>query len=390
MLEPVFKCSVYGIRFNGILLMKPVKMIKNNKKAPALIMGIESSCDETAVAIVSDQKEILSNIIFTQLEEHKPYGGVVPEIAARSHIDHLNGLVRQALTHAKVGLGDLSAIAVTSGPGLIGGVMVGLMTAKAIAYARNIPLISVNHLEGHALSIRLTEDVPFPYMLLLVSGGHCQLLVVKGVGQYERLGTTIDDAAGEAFDKTAKMLGLDYPGGPAIEKAALDGDSMRFKFPRPLKGKPGSNFSFSGLKTAVLRARDKLCDEQDGTLKRQDVNDLAASFQAALTDAIMDRVKNSLKYYLEHYGSDKNIFVVAGGVAANSSIKEKLSGLCKEYDFELKAPPMKLCTDNGAMIAWVGVEKYKDEQFSDLDIGAVARWPLDPNAPPAIGAGVKA
>ncbi|MCC3861872.1 tRNA (adenosine(37)-N6)-threonylcarbamoyltransferase complex transferase subunit TsaD [Pseudemcibacter aquimaris] len=355
-----------------------------------LIMGIESSCDETAVAIVSDAGDILSNVILTQLDEHKPYGGVVPEIAARSHIDHLNGLIREAMNEAKVGFDDLSAIAVTSGPGLIGGVMVGLMTAKSIAFARKIPLISVNHLEGHALSIRLTEDVKFPYLLLLVSGGHCQLLVVKGVGDYQRLGTTIDDAAGEAFDKTAKILGLGYPGGPAVEKAALNGDPKRFKFPRPLKGKPGSNFSFSGLKTAVLRARDEVVEENGGHLTKQDVSDLAASFQQALTETILNRVQNGIKEYLDTYPDAEPVFVVAGGVAANSAIKEKLAELCKEYNLTVKAPPMKLCTDNGAMIAWAGVEKFKRNEFADFDIGAVARWPLDPDAPPAVGAGVKA
>ncbi|MDG1995181.1 MAG: tRNA (adenosine(37)-N6)-threonylcarbamoyltransferase complex transferase subunit TsaD [Emcibacteraceae bacterium] len=365
-------------------------MIKNQKKSSSLIMGIESSCDETAVAIVSEDKEILTNIILTQLEEHKPYGGVVPEIAARSHINHLNRLVREAMTEAKVDFDDLSAIAVTSGPGLIGGVMVGLMTAKAIAYARGLPLISVNHLEGHALSVRLTEDVSFPYLLLLVSGGHCQLLVVKGVGNYERLGTTIDDAAGEAFDKTAKILGLDYPGGPAVEQAALSGDAKRFKFPRPLKGKAGSNFSFSGLKTAVLRARDKVCEENGGHLTTQDVCDLAASFQEAVVDSLLNRVENGLKYYIEHYEIKNKTLVVAGGVAANTMIKEKLAGLCAGYEFEVKAPPMKLCTDNGAMIAWAGIEKFKQGEFSKFDIGAVARWPLDPDAPPAVGAGVKA
>lgn len=370
--------------------MKPAKMIKNHKKTPALIMGIESSCDETAVAIVSENKEIHANIVLTQLEEHKPYGGVVPEIAARAHIDHLNGLIRKALDQANVGFDDLSAIAVTSGPGLIGGVMVGLMTAKAIAFSRKLPLISINHLEGHALSIRLTDEVPFPYLLLLVSGGHCQILVVKGVGSYQRLGTTIDDAVGEAFDKTAKILGLDYPGGPAIEKAALEGDPTRFKFPRPLKGKPGSNFSFSGLKTAVLRARDKLLEENGGSLRKQDVCDLAASFQEAVADSIVDRVQNALKVYLEKYSVENHMLVVAGGVAANNAIKEKLASLCSTYNVVVKAPPMELCTDNGAMIAWAGVEKYVNKEFSGLEIGALARWPLDPDAPPAIGAGVKA
>lgn len=358
--------------------------------SPVLVMGIESSCDETAVAIVSDDKRILSNIVLTQLDEHSPYGGVVPEIAARSHIDHLSGLIENALAQAKVTLDDLSAIAVTSGPGLIGGVMVGLMTAKSIAYAKNLPLISVNHLEGHALSIRLTEDVEFPFLLLLVSGGHCQLLVVKGVGNYQRLGTTIDDAAGEAFDKTAKTLGLGYPGGPAVEKAAKAGDPTRFKFPRPLKGKKGSNFSFSGLKSAVVRARDELCDAQEGKLSSQDICDLAASFQMALTDALIDRVQNSIDYYLDHYAPKHHILVVAGGVAANSAIKSRLKLLCDERGFELKAPPMELCTDNGAMIAWTGVEKWQNKDFAPLDTGAVARWPLDPDAPPAVGAGVKA
>ena len=366
-------------------------MITNNLKAKqTLIMGIESSCDETAVSIVSSDKKILSNIVLTQLEEHKPYGGVVPEIAARSHIDHLNRLVREALDAAAVTLDDLSAIAVTSGPGLIGGVMVGLMTAKSIAYARHLPLISVNHLEGHALSIRLTEQVEFPYLLLLVSGGHCQLLIVNGVGDYERLGTTIDDAAGEAFDKTAKILGLGYPGGPAVEKAALSGDSNRFKFPRPLKGRSGSNFSFSGLKTAVLRAKDNLVEEKKGILSRQDICDLAASFQAALTDAILDRVTNSIDYYIKKTPNSDHVLVVAGGVAANSSIKETLAQVCLEKGLDLKAPPMDLCTDNGAMIAWVGVEKYGRNEYAGLDIGAVARWPLDPDAMAAVGAGVKA
>lgn len=362
---------------------------KKQKKSPTLIMGIESSCDETAVAIVSEEKEILANIILTQLEEHKPYGGVVPEIAARSHIDHLNGLVREALHKANKQFEDLSAIAVTSGPGLIGGVMVGLMTAKSIALAKELPLLNINHLEGHALSIRLTEDVAFPYLLLLVSGGHCQLLIVKSVGHYQRLGTTIDDAAGEAFDKTAKILGLDYPGGPAVEKAALKGNAKRFLFPRPLKGRPGSNFSFSGLKTAVLRARDKVVEENGGHLTSKDICDLAASFQEALSDSIVDRVKNGIEYYAEQE-IDNNILVVAGGVAANSAIKEKLSSLCEAYNFTVKAPPMELCTDNGAMIAWAGVEKFQKQEFAGLEIGALARWPLDPDAPPAIGAGVKA
>ena len=351
-----------------------------------LILGIESSCDETAAAVVSVCGTILSNIIFSQIEEHSPYGGVVPEIAARSHITQIGGLITQALTQAGVTLDDLSAIAVTRGPGLIGGVMVGLMTAKAIAYAKDLPLIGVNHLEGHALSVRLTQDISFPYLLLLVSGGHCQILAVKGVGNYELLGTTIDDAAGEAFDKTAKILGLGYPGGPAVEKAALLGNPKKFALPRPLKGRTGCDFSFSGLKTAVKREFEKLGDD----LTQQDIYDLAASFQAALTDAILDRVKNALDIFLLHADLAKSnnnqtpAFVAAGGVAANSYLKDGLKKLCSSYGMNFHTPPPELCTDNGAMIAWAGAERFKIKDFDSLDIGAKARWALDPNATPAI------
>lgn len=350
------------------------------------VLGIESSCDETAVAIVSDKKQIVVNKVLSQIEEHRPYGGVVPEIAARSHIDHLDRLIREAMDEAHMDFKDLCAVAVTSGPGLIGGVMVGLMTAKAIAYANNLPFMGINHLEGHALSVRLTEEVEFPYLLLLVSGGHCQILAVRGVGDYERLGTTIDDAAGEAFDKVAKILGLDYPGGPAVEKAARTGDPKRFNLPRPLKGRKGCDFSFSGLKTAVKRAYDKL----EGDVTQQDIHDLAASFQAALTDAILDRMAHALEYYLEHYQPKRHILVVAGGVAANSYLKAGLKGLCDSQNFTIMAPPPEFCTDNAAMIAWAGVERFARKEFDDLDLGAKARWPLDPDAPPAIGAGVKA
>ncbi len=352
-----------------------------------LILGIESSCDETAVAVVSVCGTILSNIIFSQIEEHSPYGGVVPEIAARSHITQISGLITQALTQAGVTLDDLSAVAVTRGPGLIGGVMVGLMTAKALAYAKDLPLIGVNHLEGHALSVRLTQDISFPYLLLLVSGGHCQVLTVKGVGNYELLGTTIDDAAGEAFDKTAKILGLGYPGGPAVEKAALLGDPKKFALPRPLKGRAGCNFSFSGLKTAVKREFEKL----GGELTQQDIYDLAASFQAALTDAILDRVKNALDIFLPQINlaasnNKRNpAFVAAGGVAANSYLKDGLKKLCSSHGMDFYTPPPALCTDNGAMIAWAGAERFKIKDFDSLDIGAKARWALDPNAVLAMG-----
>lgn len=351
-----------------------------------LILGLESSCDETAAAVVNGAGEILSNVVLSQIEEHKPYGGVVPEIAARSHIEHMDRLILQALAEAHCGFSDLSAVAATAGPGLIGGVMVGMMTGKAIAAAKNIPFIGVNHLEGHALTVRMTDQAAFPYLLLLVSGGHCQILVVKGVGNYARLGTTIDDAAGEAFDKTAKILGLGYPGGPAVEVAARLGSGTRFKLPRPLKGKAGCDFSFSGLKTAVRREVEKLGDG----VNQQDMYDLAASFQQALCDSILDRMGNALDLYLAQYPAGPHILVVAGGVAANSALKSNLRQLCDQRNFSIMAPPPALCTDNGAMIAWVGVERFKLGLFDSLDLAARARWPLDPNAPPAQGAGVKA
>lgn len=354
--------------------------------AAILVLGLESSCDETAVAVVEGSGRILSNVVLSQIEEHKPYGGVVPEIAARAHIDHMDRLIEQALQEADCTLEDISAVAATSGPGLIGGVMIGMMTGKAISAAKSIPFIGVNHLEGHALTVRMTDQVSFPYMLLLVSGGHCQILVVRGVGDYERLGTTIDDAAGEAFDKTAKILGLGYPGGPAVEVAAKKGDETRFRLPRPLKGKPGCDFSFSGLKTAVRREVEKLGE----AITQQDMYDLAASFQRALCDSILDRMGHAIEGYLEHYGNGPHVLVVAGGVAANSYLKQHLNQLCRENGFSVVAPPPALCTDNGAMIAWVGVERFRLGQVDGLDLAARARWPLDPTAPPAAGAGVKA
>jgi len=350
------------------------------------ILGLESSCDETAAAVVNGDGEILSNIVLSQIEEHRPYGGVVPEIAARSHITHLDHLIARALSEAGCDFAGLDAVAATSGPGLIGGVMIGMMTGKAIAAARGIPFIGVNHLEGHALTARMTDRVAFPYLMLLVSGGHCQILIVRGVGAYQRLGTTIDDAAGEAFDKTAKILGLGYPGGPALEAAATLGDDSRFDLPRPLKGKAGCNFSFSGLKTAVLRQVEKIGEN----ISQQDMYDLAASFQRALCDSILDRMAKALDLYLEQYPYGPHILVVAGGVAANGCLKNSLGQLCRQRKFILIAPPVSLCTDNGAMIAWVGVERLRLGLTDRLDIAARARWPLDPEAPPAIGAGVKA
>ena len=354
------------------------------------VLGLESSCDETAAAVVSGDGEILSNVVLSQFEEHKAYGGVVPEIAARSHIEHMDGLIIRALAGAECDFNDLSAVAATSGPGLIGGVMVGMMTGKAIAAARNIPFIGVNHLEGHALTARMTggmtEQIEFPYLLLLVSGGHCQILVVRGVGDYQRLGTTIDDAAGEAFDKTAKILGLGYPGGPAVEAAAKRGNETRFNLPRPLKGKPGCHFSFSGLKTAVRREVEKI----GNVINQQDMYDLAASFQRALCDSIMDRMSHAMDLYLEQYPDRSHMLVVAGGVAANGVLKSSLKQLCQQKNFAMTIPPPDLCTDNGAMIAWVGVERLRRGMIDGLDIAARARWPLDPDAPSATGAGVKA
>ncbi|NOZ42795.1 MAG: tRNA (adenosine(37)-N6)-threonylcarbamoyltransferase complex transferase subunit TsaD [Alphaproteobacteria bacterium] len=350
------------------------------------LLGLESSCDETAAAVVTGDGEIRANVVLSQIEEHRPYGGVVPEIAARSHITHLDHLIARALAQAECDFADLAAVAATSGPGLIGGVMIGMMTGKAIAAARNIPFIGVNHLEGHALTVRLTDKVDFPYLLLLVSGGHCQILIVRGVGAYQRLGTTIDDAAGEAFDKTAKILGLGYPGGPAVEAAAKLGDGTRFSLPRPLKGKPGCHFSFSGLKTAVLRQVEKI----GATISQQDIYDLAASFQCALCDSILDRMATAVDLYLEQYPHGPHILVVAGGVAANDGLKTSLRQFCQQKKFTLMVPPAALCTDNGAMIAWVGVERLRRGMVDGLDLAARARWPLDPDAPPAGGAGVKA
>src|SRR5690606_24041469 len=318
-------------------------------------------------------RRIVSHSLFSQLREHAPYGGVVPEIASRAHIEHLDGLIAECLDHAGLKLADLDAIAATAGPGLIGGVMVGLMTAKTLAYAANRPLIAVNHLEGHALSVRLSDDVPFPYLLLLVSGGHCQFLVVEDVGRYRRLGTTIDDAAGEAFDKTAKLLGLGYPGGPAIERLAKQGNASRFDLPKPLKGRPGCDFSFSGLKTAVRLALEG-CEPE---VTEQDKADLAASFQRTVMEVILDRAKNAIAALDASHGAQGKHFVVAGGVAANRALRDGLVALAQRSGMVFTAPPMNLCTDNGAMIAWAGIERFRRGMIDDLEAPARARWPLD-------------
>jgi N6-L-threonylcarbamoyladenine synthase len=348
-----------------------------------LVLGIETSCDETAAAVVCDAApRIRVNLVLSQLAEHRPFGGVVPEIAARAHLDHLDGLIARALAESGVGLGDLAAIAATGGPGLIGGVIVGVMEAKAIALARRLPFIAVNHLEGHALSVRLESAVEFPYLLLLASGGHCQLLVVAGVGRYRRLGTTIDDAAGEAFDKGAKLLGLGYPGGPAIEAAAARGDPKRFSLPRPLLGRKGCDFSFSGLKTALAQAVAQHPAPEA-------VADLAAALQAAIADCLVDRGRNAIAQCRAQHPAVHTL-VVAGGVAANAHLRARLAALAEAEGLAFVAPTPALCTDNGAMIAWAGIERLRLGLVDQLDFAPRPRWPLDPAAPPAAGAGVKA
>ena len=341
-----------------------------------IVLGIESSCDETAAAVVTGEREILASLVLSQIDEHRPYGGVVPEIAARAHVEHLDTMIERAMAEASVGFGELDGVAATAGPGLIGGVMVGLMTGKAIAAAHEVPLAAVNHLEGHALAPRLCGDLPFPYLLLLVSGGHCQLLIVEGAGAYVRLGTTLDDAAGEAFDKVAKTLGLDYPGGPALEKAARDGDPTRFDLPRPMMGRAGCDFSFSGLKTAVVH---RLRDLGEGALDAATRAGLAASFQAAVADVLCDRSANAIEVMAERHPEARG-FVVSGGVAANAALRAALAETAEANGFTMTAPPPWLCTDNAAMIAWAGIERLRAGLADGLDVPARARWPLDPGA----------
>ncbi len=345
------------------------------------VLGIETSCDETAVALVDGIGRILAERVASQAVEHAPYGGVVPEIAARSHVQHLDSLIVEVVSEAGVPLCDIDAVAATAGPGLIGGLLVGLSTAKAIAVALAKPLISVNHLEGHALSARLVAEAPFPFLLLLISGGHCQLQLVTGVGRYRRLGTTIDDAAGEAFDKTAILLGLGYPGGPAIERAARNGDPAAHALPRPMRGRDGADFSFSGLKTAVRHLRERAPESR--------VEDVAAGFQAAVIDVLVDRIRNALTMARAEAPALGRL-VVAGGVAANQAIGGALADLAAGEGLDLVVPPPRLCTDNGVMIAWAGIERLRLGLTDGLDAPARARWPLDPDATPAPFAGIKA
>ncbi|HVZ05979.1 tRNA (adenosine(37)-N6)-threonylcarbamoyltransferase complex transferase subunit TsaD [Hyphomicrobium sp.] len=356
----------------------------------SLVLGLETSCDETAAAVVertaSGAGRILANVVLSQFDKHAIYGGVVPEIAARAHTDSLDQLIRLALDEAKVRLDDLSGIAAAAGPGLVGGLIVGATTGKALALATGKPFVAVNHLEAHALTVGLTDGIRPPYLMLLVSGGHTQLLLVEDVGQYRRLATTIDDALGEAYDKTAKLLGLPMPGGPAVEKAALDGNPARFDLPRPMLGREDPHFSFAGLKTAVRHAAVR-----SAPLSPSDVADLCAGFQAAVCASVSDRVRRAMTTVLPVLPeNDHKPFVVAGGVAANRVLRAALVNVAEDFGFVFHAPPLDLCTDNGAMIAWAGAERLARGLVDDLDAPVRPRWPLDPNAAKAAGAGVKA
>ncbi len=365
------------------------------------ILGIETSCDETAASIIDGSapagERILSSLILSQLEEHRAFGGVVPEVAARAHIDHLHTLIKAALDDAGVDLDNIDGIAATCGPGLIGGVMIGMMAGKAIAAAKNIPFTAVNHLEGHALTPRLTDDIAYPYLLLLVSGGHTQILAVEGPGKYKRWGTTLDDAAGECFDKSAKLMGLPYPGGPEIQKIAQSCKDPqkaleRFPLPAPMKGRKELDFSFSGLKTAVRQHVESL---PKGDLNPTDIADLAYTFQETVADVIADRCARAIEKFKTQYPKPNTpTLVVSGGVAANTAIRERLKALCEQENIRTYAPPLELCSDNAAMIAWAGYEHLKNgpngTKGDPLDFKARPRWPLDPDAQARHGAGVKA
>lgn len=334
-----------------------------------IVLGLETSCDDTAVGIVDGDRRILANCVASQTAQHQPYGGVVPEIAARAHLDLIDGLVKEALQQAGISLDDVAGVAATCGPGLIGGVMVGAMTGKAIAAVRHLPFIGVNHLEAHALTPRLTNELAFPYLLLLLSGGHSQILLVKGVGHYQRLGGTIDDAVGECFDKGAKLLGLGYPGGPLIEKAAVRGNFKAFDLPRPMFGREGCDFSFSGLKTALRQLADNHPVKSEIFIA-----DAAASLQVAITDILADRAEHALDMI---QNERPTALVVSGGVAANQAIRQRLQTVAARHALSFVAPPMALCTDNGAMVAWAGLERLRLGYVDSLEIAARPRWPLD-------------
>lgn len=348
-----------------------------------IVLGIETSCDETAVAVIDGDKRIRANLVLSQLEEHKAFGGVVPEIAARAHMDHLDTLIEAAMQDAGITFKNLTGVAATTGPGLIGGVMVGMMAGKAIAAAHNLPFIAVNHLEAHALTPRLTNDLEFPYLLLLVSGGHTQILIAEDVGQYKKLGSTIDDALGECFDKAAKLMGLPHPGGPHVERAAKDCKNHKaalekFPLPVPMKGREGCDFSFSGLKSAVRNHVEKL---PAGKLDYDDVTALCFSFQETAAHIVADRMTNAIADFKSLHGkASRPSLVVSGGVAANARIRKALLDLSESNGMEFVAPPMELCSDNGAMIAWTGIERLKRNMTNKLDIAARPRWPLDETA----------
>ena len=354
------------------------------------ILGIESSCDDTAAAIVRQSggtAKVLSSIVAGQSQLHAAFGGVVPEIAARAHTEMLDICIKDALASSGVSLEDVDAVAVTAGPGLIGGVLSGVMCAKGICAATGKPLIGVNHLAGHALTPRLTDDVSYPYLMLLVSGGHCQFLIVHGHERFERIGGTIDDAPGEAFDKSARLVGLAQPGGPSIEAAAQSGDPKSIKLPKPLLDRPGCDMSFSGLKTATLRARDDIVAKKGG-LSAQDQSDIAASFQFTVAEILAEKTSRALKRYLE-LAPDTPTFAVAGGVAANKTIRARLMQVCEKAGVAFTAPPLALCTDNAAMIAYVGIERFAHGSFDDMTLSARPRWPLDKTQPAMLGSGKK-
>ncbi|MCG3268515.1 tRNA (adenosine(37)-N6)-threonylcarbamoyltransferase complex transferase subunit TsaD [Yoonia sp. I 8.24] len=350
------------------------------------LLGIESSCDDTAAAVVRGT-DVLASVVYGQTALHADFGGVVPEIAARAHAEKLDLCIEEALQKSGLTLPELDGIAVTAGPGLIGGVLSGVMCAKGLSAATGLPLIGVNHLAGHALTPRLTDQVPYPYLMLLVSGGHCQFLIAESHDTYQRIGGTIDDAPGEAFDKTARILGLPQPGGPSVEKAAAAGNAKRFKLPRPLLNQPGCDMSFSGLKTAILRARDSVVAEKGG-LTPQDQADLCAGFQSAVTDVLIEKTRRAMQAYLA-LNPEKRSFAIAGGVAANGAIRDGLMQVCAELDTDFVAPPLNLCTDNAAMIAYAGIEMMQAGHRDDLTLSARPRWPLDQRAAPMLGSGKK-
>lgn len=375
-------------------LVIPAALIQINGQAmtkTTTILGLESSCDDTAAAVVrqtqGEPAQILSSVVFGQTELHSAFGGVVPELAARAHAEKLDLCVIDALDQAGVGLGDLDAVAVTAGPGLIGGVLSGVMCAKGICAATGLPLIGVNHLAGHALTPRLTDGIAYPYLMLLVSGGHCQFLIARGPEDFTRLGGTIDDAPGEAFDKTARLLGLPQPGGPSVEAEAMNGNAKRFRFPRPMLDRPGCDLSFSGLKTALLRLRDQVVAENRG-LKRQDRVDLCAGFQQAVVDVLVEKTRRALTLYLAE-NPEVPTLAVAGGVAANQAIRGGLESVSAELGVTFTAPPLALCTDNAAMIAYAGLERYKTGARDGMDLTARPRWPLDQTSPAMLGSGKK-